>query len=238
MAQVRQPSPQVDTSDRIGIPQIPESVKEDGGEYPPSAWGRTRCAAVARTTGKRCKAWTLHGSRYCEKHAPRNAFISKDVLVKSGEVIVMHDNSPQRYKTVIVNEKLREKYLRLRKDKSNMEQEEDLALIRAMLELIVEKAFPEGDIKLEGIGPTVQMIKEVTQLITEIEDRQRKTQMMIGMRQIESMLDKFVDIIKRLVVDQALVGQIVRELSSVAVESVKPMEETPGQRLLTCGDQR
>lgn len=198
------------------MPSPPEHMRETGTQWPVSWMGRTRCHAVNKSTGHRCKAYTCANSNYCRYHGGRHVdFHLLHALRKMG-----------RYDDIIKNEALRDKYKRTSADKAITDQKDDLALLRAMCEVIVERAFPEGasveNMALDRVSVVTNLLKQVDQLISAITEREKKLDMLVRVDSVKELVDRIVDTVSRHVDDPEVLRKIASEITSSSVTSSAP----------------
>lgn len=136
-----------------------------------------------------------------------------------------------RYEDMIKSERLRDKYIRIRKDPELMDQKDDLALLRAFCELVVEKhtAIIEaeaGDIDESRLAAMSSQIERITRLVDAITKREQQQDAFIHIDEIGKALSKVVEIIGRHVKDPMAVAAIAQEITSIQVgrRSVEPNE--------------
>lgn len=188
----------------------PADIREGETEYPISYWGRTRCTAVSRRHGKRCKAYACHGNNCCRYHGGHHT--PKELLIATGATKELAD---VRYAGRIQNETLREKYLRAAQDPELTDQKDDVALLRAMTEALLERFPHDKEMSPTGMAAISGMLKEVTRTINAITDREAKLDGLIPVSQVAQMCEAIVEIITRHVTDSETIRRIASEMSKL-----------------------
>lgn len=201
------------------------NLVECGSEYPPTKRGkvaaaqgvdlaRVRCSAMSRQTGLRCAGYSCHGQTLCMYHGGTHVPVEVLVLAKG------------RYDEVIGNASLLEKYKRLKKDDDLTSQEDDLALLRAMCEVIVERAFksdtPVASMSTDAIAAVTAMLERVDRLVSSISERESRQKLTIRVAEIAKVIDRVFEVVGKYVKDPGTMQAIGRELANVSIPDADP----------------
>lgn len=180
--------------------QSRERKGSSDGEYVASNGRSRRCMAYCRSTGNRCRQWAIPGCTVCKYHGGRVG----------------------RYDDAIKNQALRDKYKQQVADKQLTDLEDDLALLRAMTEVIVERAFPADadvkDIPADRIGVISTLLEKVTKLVDSITKHQLAKGQLVSIQSMTRMVDTMTLILQRHIPDQELLRRIVADMTTVTVE--------------------
>lgn len=147
-----------------------------------------------------------------------------------------------RWDNAIKSEKLREKYQRIRKDEDLTDQKDDLALMRAFCEVIVEKhtmileAEGEDNIDEAKLNAMANSIERVSRLIEAIDKRERAQENFIHAEEVVKAMQKVAEIIARNIKDRTLVATIVQEISAIHVGRRPPAIDASGHPLPPAGE--
>lgn len=192
--------------------QSRERKGESDGEYIAYNGRSRRCMATSRKSGKRCRQWAIPGCTVCKHHGGRVG----------------------RYDDAIRNQALRDKYKAHVADKQLTDLEDDLALLRAMTEVIVERAFPADvdmkDVPADRIGVISTLLEKVTKLVDSITKHQLAKGQLISIQSMTRMVDSMTTILQRHIPDQDLLRRIVVDMTTVTVEDQKCLPQ-PDERV-------
>lgn len=181
-------------------PQNFRDLYEADGNYPIDE-DQPRCNSISNR-GRRCGKQACLGATTCKFHFGG----PKDMK--------------GRYDAYIKSEKLRERYKRHLTDGELTDQRDDLALLRAMCETIVEKHTAvleaEGDEVDEArLSAMSGAIERVTRLVEAITRREQAQEFLIHVDDVTKAISKVSEIIARNITDQGLVRSIIAELTAI-----------------------
>lgn len=169
--------------------------------------GGTRCTSISEQTNYRCGRPAEFGHDKCYAHMGR-------------------------YDTAIKSEALREKYKRLQRDTELRDQQDDLALLRAFCEVMVEKATDaESTESLSEMTPTqiagvTNMLQQIDRLIGTITRREERSQFMVHAKDIAALVERMTEVVTRHVKDPEIVGRICSDLTAISIPAAQlPPEE-------------
>lgn len=176
-------------------------LTESGVNFRTSS-GLPRCRSISVQTNMRCGRSVVLGSDRCYAHVPR-------------------------YDSAIKSESLREKYQRLKKDTELRDQNDDLALLRAFCEVMIEKATDAESVdSLSEMTPIqiagiTNMLQQIDRLIASITRREERSQFVVHARDIAALVERMTEIVVRHVKDPELITRICNDLTSVAIPAAQ-----------------
>lgn len=126
-----------------------------------------------------------------------------------------------RYADVIGNTTLRDKYIALAGDSKLTDQEDDLALLRAMTEMIVLKAFrddtPIGEMPTDRVVIITTLLEKVTNLVEAINNHKVKMGHMVSTKAMTRMVEAVTVILQKHISDHNTLLAIVADITAVDV---------------------
>lgn len=132
-----------------------------------------------------------------------------------------------RYDAAIKSESLREKYTRLQRDTELRDQGDDLALLRAFCEVMVEKATDaESAESLSEMTPAqiagvTNMLQQIDRLIGSITKREERSQFMVHAKDIAALVERMTEVVVRHVKDPEVVGRICSDLTAISIPAAQ-----------------
>lgn len=129
-----------------------------------------------------------------------------------------------RYAKVIQNTALKEKYLALVKDETLTDLDDDLALLRAMTEMIAAKAFkddtPVEEFSVEKIAAVTIMLEKIQKLVESITKHKLQMGHLVNVKSLTSLVDTVTSILQRHVTDHVMLTAIVTDLRETSVKQI------------------
>lgn len=124
-----------------------------------------------------------------------------------------------KYDTVIKSESLRKAYLRFATDDTITDQGDDLALLRAMCEVLVARHSDVEDKELgvEKIMAITNMLLQVDKLIKSITEREAKQKFLVHISSVKTLIEKISDVLIRHIKDPEEVRRIVADVTAIEI---------------------